>query len=213
MFFVRRNASYINLAGQSFRDLLQGRLEGLQATLGDWELHQSTAFPDVRLKKYIETRTSDAGPPDLLLALPALWKAVFYDDTARQRAHALADISSAVEATEMAHVAAVHGLQGSFHGRSLRTLAEELVELAQNSLERQAVRDGHRSEARWLQALRQPNGELRDRAAEVRQAFVDAQGDPRSFLTTATIDDAVAWLEQTRTTPDAPSTISAVSRV
>jgi glutamate--cysteine ligase len=52
MYFVKRGDDYIDTSGQSFRDLLVGKLPampGERATLSDWANHLSTTFPEVRL--------------------------------------------------------------------------------------------------------------------------------------------------------------------
>ena len=41
--------------------------------VNDWADHITTAFPEVRLKRYIEMRGADSGPYPALNALPALW--------------------------------------------------------------------------------------------------------------------------------------------
>src|SRR5580698_1379212 len=83
MYFVKRGDRYIDVAGQSFRDLFAGNLPGLpgeRATVSDWANHISTIFPEVRLKRYLEMRGSDTGPWRRLPALPALWVGLLYDD-------------------------------------------------------------------------------------------------------------------------------------
>src|SRR5689334_21548966 len=83
MYFVKRGDTYIDVAGQSFRDLLAGKLPGLpgeRATLSDWANHVSTIFPEVRLKRYLEMRGSDNGSWERIQALPALWVGLLYDD-------------------------------------------------------------------------------------------------------------------------------------
>jgi hypothetical protein len=82
MYFVKRGDSYIDVAGQSFRDLLAGRLPqlpGERATMSDWANHLSTSFPEVRLKRYLEMRGADAGPAANLVALSAFWVGLLYD--------------------------------------------------------------------------------------------------------------------------------------
>src|SRR5579863_361100 len=82
MYFVYRDGRYIDVAGQSFRDFLAGRLPGFPGehpTLGDWNDHLTTAFPEVRLKRYLEMRGADGGPWRRLCALPALWTGLLYD--------------------------------------------------------------------------------------------------------------------------------------
>src|ERR1700756_4375197 len=85
MYFVKRGDEYIDVAGQSFRDLMAGRLPGLpgeHATISDWANHVSTIFPEVRLKRYLEMRGSDGGPWRRLPALSAFWVGLLYDDDA-----------------------------------------------------------------------------------------------------------------------------------
>ena len=65
MYFVYRDGKYIDALGQSFRDFLDGKLPALpgeKPTLSDWADHLTTAFPEARIKKYIEMRGADGGP-------------------------------------------------------------------------------------------------------------------------------------------------------
>src|ERR1051325_7499687 len=72
-------------SGQSFRDFMAGRLPALPGELpqiADWADHVTTAFPEVRLKTYLEMRGADGGPWRRLCALPALWVGLLYDQAA-----------------------------------------------------------------------------------------------------------------------------------
>ncbi len=85
MYFVYREGRYIDAAGLSFRDFLRGELSvlpGEKPTLDDWTDHLSTAFPEVRLKTFLEMRGADGGPWDRICALPAFWVGLLYDDAA-----------------------------------------------------------------------------------------------------------------------------------
>src|SRR6478752_9239534 len=85
MYFVYRDGKYIDAAGQSFRDFLAGKLPALPGelpTASDWTDHLSTAFPEVRLKSFLEMRGADGGPWNRICALPALWVGLLYDDAA-----------------------------------------------------------------------------------------------------------------------------------
>ncbi|MBM3594742.1 MAG: glutamate--cysteine ligase, partial [Alphaproteobacteria bacterium] len=85
MYFVFREGRYIDAAGQSFRDFLEGKLPALpgeRPTMSDWTDHLSTAFPEVRLKSFLEMRGADGGPWNRICALPALWVGLLYDQTA-----------------------------------------------------------------------------------------------------------------------------------
>src|SRR5438045_2994982 len=85
MYFVYRDGKYIDAAGLSFRDFMAGRLSALpgeKPRLSDWVDHLSTAFPEVRLKSFLEMRGADGGPWSKICALPALWVGLLYDDDA-----------------------------------------------------------------------------------------------------------------------------------
>jgi glutamate--cysteine ligase len=85
MYFVYRDGKYIDAAGLSFRDFLDGRLEALpgeKPRRSDWVDHLSTAFPEVRLKSFLEMRGADGGPWSKICALPALWVGLLYDQGA-----------------------------------------------------------------------------------------------------------------------------------
>ena len=73
-------------AGQSFRDFLDGRLPALPGAAADdartGPTTCTTAFPEVRLKKYLEMRGADAGPWSRICALPAFWVGLLYDEAA-----------------------------------------------------------------------------------------------------------------------------------
>jgi glutamate--cysteine ligase len=85
MYFVYREGKYIDVAGESFRDFLDGKLPqlpGEKPTITDWTDHLSTAFPEVRLKSFLEMRGADGGRWSRICALPALWVGLLYDDQA-----------------------------------------------------------------------------------------------------------------------------------
>ena len=85
MYFVFRDGRYIDVAGESFRDFLEGKLPALpgeKPTLADWTDHLSTAFPEVRLKSFLEMRGADGGRWGRICALPALWVGLLYSDSA-----------------------------------------------------------------------------------------------------------------------------------
>jgi len=85
MYFVYRDGKYIDAAGQSFRAFLKGELPaypGHKPTIDDWADHLSTAFPEVRMKQFLEMRGADGGRWGRICALPALWVGLLYDDAA-----------------------------------------------------------------------------------------------------------------------------------
>ena len=92
MYFVYRAGSYIDVAGTSFRAFMDGKvpaLSGITPTIGDFADHMTTAFTDVRVKRFLEMRGADAGRADMMVAQSALWVGLLYDDAALTAAEAL----------------------------------------------------------------------------------------------------------------------------
>jgi len=144
MYFVKRGGDYHDVAGASFRDLLDGRLSqlpGERATISDWANHLSTIFPEVRLKTYLEMRGADAGPKEHILALPALFVGLFYDALALDGAYELMRGWSAADREALRAEAPVKALQAVIGGRAARDVAREMLALAKGGLQRRARRD------------------------------------------------------------------------
>jgi glutamate--cysteine ligase len=141
MYFVHRKGRYIDCAGQSFRAFLEGRLPALpgeRPTLRDWSDHMTTAFPEVRLKQYLEMRGADGGPWNRLCALPALWVGLLYDTESLDAAWDLVRDYSMAERNALRDGVPKHALKLPFRGETVRELALRTLEIAGNGLKRRA---------------------------------------------------------------------------
>lgn len=146
MYFIKRGESYIDVAGSSFRDLLEGRhpaRHGERATLSDWANHLSTIFPEVRLKRFLEMRGADAGPIPFLMALPALFAGVLYAPTSLDAAWDLVKAWTAEEREQLRADAPRLGLEAEIAGRKLREVARSVLALARSGLAGRRRRNGH----------------------------------------------------------------------
>jgi glutamate--cysteine ligase len=140
MYFVFRNGGYIDAAGLSFRDFLDGRLSvlpGETPSVEDWKDHLSTAFPEVRLKSFLEMRGADGGPWNIICALPAFWVGLLYDDQALDAAwqevkHWTIDDHNRIRAEVPRLGLAAKGPRG----RSFRELGRSILEIAHQGLAR-----------------------------------------------------------------------------
>ncbi|HEY1797622.1 MAG TPA: glutamate--cysteine ligase [Stellaceae bacterium] len=144
MYFVYRDGHYIDTSGQSFRDFMAGRLPALPGEvpgLGDWVNHSTTAFPEVRLKTFLEMRGADGGPWRRLCALSALWVGVFYDQEALDGAADLVADWTEAERQAMRGDTPRLGLATPFRGGTVRDLAFKMLDLAHGGLHRRARRD------------------------------------------------------------------------
>ncbi len=141
MYFVYRDGHYIDASGQNFRDFLAGRLPALPGELpteNDWADHMTTAFPEVRLKKYLEMRGADGGPWNRLCALPAFWTGLLYDDAALDAAWDLVKDFSREQRHALRDGVPRHALQLPFRGATVRELAVEALKIAHAGLQRRA---------------------------------------------------------------------------
>jgi len=144
MYFSYRNAEYVDLSGQSFRKFMEGKLDALPGalpTLRDWSDHMTTAFPEVRLKQYLEMRGADGGPWNRLCALPAFWVGLLYDDAALDAAWDLVKDFSLAERHHLRDGVPRHALRLPFRNASVRELALEALKISAHGLQRRAMRN------------------------------------------------------------------------
>jgi len=175
MYFVYRDGRYIDASGQSFRDFMAGRLPALPGEvplIGDWADHLTTAFPEVRLKTYLEMRGADGGPWRRLCALPALWVGILYDDAALDAAADLVADWTAEERDAMRRDAPRLALDTPHRSRTLREVALEMLDIAREGLHRRARRSAAgEDETHFLDNLFSIAGSGRTAAAELVEDF------------------------------------------
>ncbi|HXV01260.1 MAG TPA: glutamate--cysteine ligase [Caulobacteraceae bacterium] len=139
MYFVKRDGRYIDVAGRSFRDFMDGNLPelpGERPTMADWIDHTSTIFPEVRLKQYLEMRGADAGSWSRLCALPALWAGLLYCPDCLAAAWELCRGWTAEERAALRGDAARVGLKAQVGGRTAQDLAKDMLAIAHEGLRR-----------------------------------------------------------------------------
>jgi len=139
MYFINRNGKYIDLAGKSFRDFMDKKIDSVKnydATIDDWELHLTTIFPEARLKNYIEMRGADAGNIDHICALSAYWVGLIYDDQSLNDALELTKNISVEELIELRNKVPKEGLNCSVGKNNIHRLAVDSLELSKEGLRR-----------------------------------------------------------------------------
>jgi len=160
MYFVYRGGKYIDAAGLSFRDFLKGELAvlpGERPTLDDWNDHLSTAFPEVRLKTFLEMRGADGGPWNRICALPALWVGLLYDQGALDAAWDLVKGWDMAGRQDLRASVPRLGLDAPLPGGGrLRDIAGEVLDIAHAGLAARVRLDGGGSdETGFLDPLRE----------------------------------------------------------
>lgn len=157
MYFVYRDGRYIDAAGQSFRQFMLGRLPaapGLYPTVADWSNHLTTAFFEVRLKRFLEMRGADGGPWNRLCALPALWAGLLYDADARRAAADLVKDWTMAERLALWRNVPVTGLKTRFRKGSVADVALQMLDIAAQGLAaRRCLNSKGEDERRFLEPL------------------------------------------------------------
>lgn len=146
MYFSYRDGRYVDASGKSFRKFLRGELDvlpGALPTLRDWSDHMTTAFPEVRLKKYLEMRGADGGPWNRLCALPAFWTGLLYDDAALDAAWDLVRDFTLAERNALRDGVPKLALKTPFRGGILRDLALQALKISAAGLQRRARLNAH----------------------------------------------------------------------
>ena len=157
MYFAKRGDRYIDLAGRSFADFMDGKLAempGQRPTIKDWADHTTTLFPEVRLKKYLEMRGADAGPWSRLCALPALWIGVLYDSAALAAAWDLCKHWDIDDHERLRADVARRGLKAEIAGRTVQDIAKDMLAIARQGLKnRNRLSGGMDDETGYLSEL------------------------------------------------------------
>jgi glutamate--cysteine ligase len=137
MYFVMRDGRYINVAGESFRRFLEGklpRLPGEKPVMKDWSDHLTTIFPEVRLKTYLEMRGCDSGPSRRLCALPALFTGILYNQSALDAAWDLVKHWTEAERQALRNEVPRQGLKAKVRGRTVQDVARDVLALSRAGL-------------------------------------------------------------------------------
>ncbi len=177
MFFIRREGEYIDMAGHSFRQFLDDGYQGHQPLMGDFELHLTTLFPDVRIKQFVEVRSADGGPRDAVLALPAIWKGLLYDDDARSRVVELFDPLDEQDHRQLIRTCYQEGIHGDSPWGPIAGLCRQLLDISDDGLRRIADRQSHRDETEFLRPLYHRLDTGRSWADELLEDFRQLDGD------------------------------------
>jgi glutamate--cysteine ligase len=149
MMFTHAGGVWRPARGLTFRSWMADGIDGIRPTWEDWELHMTSVFPEVRVKRTIEVRGADCVSLDLAAGLFAMFKGLFYCKRALEDGTELAlRFASHGTKRDRFEVACRDGLRGEVGGRRLAEWAEELLALTDSGLSRCAPH-----ERAWLAPL------------------------------------------------------------
>ena len=157
MYFVYRDGKYIDVSGRSFRDFMAGRFHNIvkdEPRITDFIDHMTTAFPEVRLKRYLEMRGADSGPLDRLVAQSALWVGLLYDQGALDQASRLIADWTLPDHELLRRDVPKTGLKTRFRGRTVQDVAIDVLKIARAGLTvRRALNGAGVDEGHFLDPL------------------------------------------------------------
>ena len=192
MYFVYRDGIYHDVAGKSFRDFMDGKLEGFEGELphmGDWTDHMTTNFPEVRLKKYLEMRGTDGGPWKNLCALPAFGWGCFMMQTRREGFWDLVKDWTEMEREDMRRTVPIQGLSTKFRNTTVQKLAKQVLSISSQGLKNRRKLDAvGNDESGFLDTLRDIADRGKTPADELIDAFLKHDGQEVLIPYTARCD-------------------------
>ena len=109
--------------------------------MADFEDHITTAFPEVRMKTFLEMRGADGGPWSNICALPAFWVGLLYDPESLEAVSRLVADISPEDVMEARLSASRDGLRGRLGTWDMHALAKKVVSLSEDGLRRRARLD------------------------------------------------------------------------
>ncbi|HZH47442.1 MAG TPA: glutamate--cysteine ligase [Roseococcus sp.] len=181
MYFVAREGALHDVAGASFREFMARGLDALPgevATMGDVADHVTTVFTEVRLKRFLEMRGSDCGSAAMILAKPAFWVGLLYDDAAQKAARALTRGWTVEQLHALRADAPRLALEASIAGRSLRDVARDALAISAAGLHARGL-----GEEAYLAPLHEIVDSGMTQADRILQLFDGAwRGDARRAL-------------------------------
>lgn len=155
MIFIVRADQWIAMKGKTFRHYLWEGHDGMRATLNDFELHLSTAFPEARIKQFLEIRGADCQSTALIPAVAAFWKGILYDDQACEQAWGIVSDLNIEELLDLHRRVPREGLKARAGRRTVLERVRDLVEISCAGLGRQQKGSSHKDECFYLQQIRE----------------------------------------------------------
>jgi len=136
MMFYKRGKDWVPAEGRNFRHYMDRGFEGHFPGWSDWDLHQTSVFPEVRIKRTIEVRGADCVDHELALAFCALFTGLLYCNTALEAGLKLvADIERHGTRDSRLAAACKDALAGEVDGARIGDWARELGHIAQSGME------------------------------------------------------------------------------
>lgn len=185
--FLVRKKRWAATGGVSFGSLLESGWQGRPLQEKDWAIHLTSLFPEVRLKKYLEIRSSDSTTVPRAIAFAALWMGILYHPESRRSAWKLVEGFTWEERTALHERVCRLGLEARTRNRTVRELAQQLLALAHDGVSKlgllssagpnflkpaQALVDGTETSPAGMLAGDWERGQWANRPRDIARLFV-----------------------------------------
>lgn len=135
MMFRLHEGGWVAAHGVTFGSFLEHGIDGHFPGWEDWDLHQTSVFPEVRIKRTIEIRGADCVDHEMALAFCALFTGMLYCNIALDEGLALVEeLEQHSDHRARFEAACRGGLEADVGGRSLADWASDLGEIAERGL-------------------------------------------------------------------------------
>jgi glutamate--cysteine ligase len=172
MMFYQREGRWLAAEGRSFRTFMEKGFEGHFPSMDDWDLHMTSVFPEVRIKRTIEVRGADCVDSELAVAFCALFAGLLYSESAlNDGLELVSELERHGTHADRFASACKDGLGGALGGRPTAEWAQELVRIARSGLA-----DWNADDVPWLAPLEVRVAAGRSPAVDLLEAW---ERDPR----------------------------------
>ncbi len=135
MIFINRDNLAFEVNGDiTFDDFMKNGWEGARPTLEDYELQANLYFPEVRMRNFIEIRNHDCVGSDLKYAILAIYKGIFYSNSAMDECEDLLKHLQYKDFAEIRYNVPKNTLQTSVKKAKVFDYAKEILAIAEKSL-------------------------------------------------------------------------------
>lgn len=156
MYLIIRNGIAIDMTEGTFEQFMNGNHPSSSeiCTMEDWDLHLTTSFPEVRVKKFIEMRGADSGDINMTLALSSFWTGILYDEKALDNCYKIAKSIPTDIAKKMFGMVPKHGLGLEINGFDINKIASDVLNQSRDGLLRRDIKNFEsQNEAIYLNPL------------------------------------------------------------
>lgn len=158
---VYKDSQFVDAHEAKFKEFMEAKLDicpDQKPTMNDWSNHLNTIWPEVRLRRCLEMRGADSGPPEMVTGLAAFWTGILYDKQALDEAYELVRYWTHEDRSYLRTMTPLQGLETPFlnNTTTVQEMAKQCLSLAEAGLKRRGVKNGNKQdESFYLEPLKE----------------------------------------------------------